>query len=532
MASSRGAKRKIDQENRVFQVRWETDYLFIDFKGKPMCLVCLEILSVMKDFNISRHYNILHKVKYAKYTTAARAAIVADLKSKVQKQRYLFFTRATTTQESALNASDAVALELAKAKKPLSDGKLIKRRAIEMAKAFGDDNLVKNFEVVSLSRHMVIHRVFDIHDHIEGKMKQVMHDCKYFSLALELTDVTDVSQLLIFTRTVDSSFKVHEELLKLVSLHDTTRGTDIFNAVNNVASEYGGFDKLSAVVTDGAPAMQGETHQICRAPSTEGSELPYTVKCNLHLSPQEALCARTLDFIHVMDLVTKITNLIHGGNRSLSHRRFIAFLDEVDAGKHQTVCELYVHMTTFQHKLELFKEGFSSRFLNLTHFPACEEMQKNVPKCEELLHKYKADIEKLQNEFKHHFQDFHDAATNGALRGPPLCCCQQATLRIQGTMRRRIHFGNWYQSPVYPPHPHPPSDFALSMISMFGSTYICESSFSTMKHIKSKERNRLTGDTLFHLMQIGCREFDIDIQSILRINSVIIFVSSIFLKYI
>lgn len=83
-----------------------------------------------------------------------------------------------------------------------------------------------------------------------------MHDCKYFSLALdESTDVTDISQLLIFTRTIDCTFEVHEELLKLVSLHDTTRGTDIFNAVNNVASAYGGFDELSVVVMDGAPVM-------------------------------------------------------------------------------------------------------------------------------------------------------------------------------------------------------------------------------------------------------------------------------------
>lgn len=49
----------------------------------------------------------------------------------------------------------------------------------------------------------------------------------------------------------------------------------------------------------------------------------------IHL--QEALCAKTLNFSHVMDLVTKVTNLIRGGNRSLSHRRFLAFLDEVDA---------------------------------------------------------------------------------------------------------------------------------------------------------------------------------------------------------
>ena len=67
----------------------------------------------------------------------------------------------------------------------------------------------------------------------------------------------DVSQLLIFTRAIDSSFEVHEELLNLVSLHDTTEGKDSFNAVNSVISEHGGFDKLSTVVTDAMPSMQG-----------------------------------------------------------------------------------------------------------------------------------------------------------------------------------------------------------------------------------------------------------------------------------
>ena len=42
--------------------------------------------------------------------------------------------------------SYAVSLELAKAKKPLSDGEIVKVCAVEMAKAFGDDNMVKHFE--------------------------------------------------------------------------------------------------------------------------------------------------------------------------------------------------------------------------------------------------------------------------------------------------------------------------------------------------------------------------------------------------
>ena len=74
------------------------------------------------------------------------------LSSRTSEEKSLF-TKATTTQESSLKASYAVSLELAKAKKPLSDGETVKRCAVEMAKAFGDDNMVKNFETVSLSRH-------------------------------------------------------------------------------------------------------------------------------------------------------------------------------------------------------------------------------------------------------------------------------------------------------------------------------------------------------------------------------------------
>ena len=214
------------------------DYLFTEFKGKPMCLVCLETKSAMKDFNLSRHYNTTHKDKYDKYTGAARATIIADLRGKIHRQQR-FFTKATTTQESSLKASYPVSLELAKAKQPLSDEETVKRCAVEMAKAFGDDNMANNFETVSLSCRTMTRRIFDIHNYVEGKLNQIMRHCKYYALLLgESTDMTDVSQLLIFNRAIDSSFEVHKELLKLVSLHDTIKGKDIFNTVNSVISEH------------------------------------------------------------------------------------------------------------------------------------------------------------------------------------------------------------------------------------------------------------------------------------------------------
>uniref|UniRef100_A0A3B1INU1 DUF4371 domain-containing protein n=1 Tax=Astyanax mexicanus TaxID=7994 RepID=A0A3B1INU1_ASTMX len=415
--------------------KWEEEYLFTEFKGKPMCPVLLGDIICPERLQLKSTLQQMHKVKYEKYTGAARAAVVADLKSKVGKQQH-FFTKATTSQESAITASYDVALELARAKKPLSDGEVVKRCAVKMAKAFGDNNIAKNFETVSLSRRTVTRRIFDIHGHVHVKMKQY--------------SVTDVSQLLVFGEKFATS--------------------DIFNAVTSAVGEYGGFESCQLFVTDGAPAMQGRHRGFAGLLRPKRVNCPI-LHCIIH---QEALCAKTLNFGHVMDLVTKVTNIIRGGNRSLCHRRFITFLDEVDAeygdlqlhtdirwmsrgkclerffalrseipvflensissdtraycvklkdtqflcdmafltdisahlnhlntllqGKDQTVCDLYSHMTAFQCKLGLFIDGFSSPRANLAHFPACDEIRKESPRCEKQIQKYKADLEKLQTQ--------------------------------------------------------------------------------------------------------------------------------------
>jgi len=38
-------------------------------------------------------------------------------------------------------------------------------------------------------------------------------------------------------------------------------------------------------------------------------------------------------------------------------------------------------------------------------------------------------------------------------------------------------------------------DYALKMHSMFQNTYVCESTFSTMKQVKPKNRNKLADET-------------------------------------
>ncbi len=53
-------KRKISEEMRKFQEKWTNDYLFVEVKNKPICLICLESVSAFKEFNIKRHYTSKH----------------------------------------------------------------------------------------------------------------------------------------------------------------------------------------------------------------------------------------------------------------------------------------------------------------------------------------------------------------------------------------------------------------------------------------------------------------------------------------
>jgi hypothetical protein len=55
------------------------------------------------------------------------------------------FSKVAVVQTCSLAASYIAALELATSKKPFSDESLVKKCAIEMAKAFGDSSMAEKF---------------------------------------------------------------------------------------------------------------------------------------------------------------------------------------------------------------------------------------------------------------------------------------------------------------------------------------------------------------------------------------------------
>ncbi|XP_067209977.1 protein FAM200A-like [Linepithema humile] len=162
-----------------------------------------------------------------------------------------------------------------------------------MAKAFNNEKMVEQFKSVRLSRQSVSRRVSVLSSNNKEKLRIMINNCRYFSLCLdESTDISDISQLLIYVRTVQDDFTTNEELLALKPLHDTTKGVDIYAAFMAAVNDYGTnlLKKCSCIVTDGAPAMTGKVNGFVGLLKENGINCP-TLHCIVH---QEALCGKFL----------------------------------------------------------------------------------------------------------------------------------------------------------------------------------------------------------------------------------------------
>lgn len=587
-------RRKVDCENRIFKPEWELDYLFIFNKdSKPQCLICVQVLAVLKEYNLKRHYATHHQNMYEKHSIEARKLLVEQLKTKLNQQQSMY-TKGNKIKESSIIASYTVTYELAKSKKPFTDGNFVKKCAIQMAKAFSQEKIAKEFESVPLSKQTVARRTEDISLQLSQSLKSCIENCSYFSLAIdESTDITDTCQLLIFVKVIQEDFTVIEELLKVCSLHDTCRGTDIFSAVQSAVDEVGGFGKVSAVCTDGCKAFIGSNTGFVGLLKQNKINVP-TLHCIIH---QEALCAKSINLKDTMATVVKITNLIRGGHRSLNHRKFLSFLEEVDSsygdlllyteirwlsrgkclirffelkndiydflrenlpcsidlqralkdinfvhnlayltditqhlnilnlqlqGEKQTIFQMMGYVDGFKKKLNLFRLSLQKN--DLFHFSSCKQLLSEIESAN--FSKYAADIEHLICEFDRRFQDFEMFRPQTELFNNPIKCtveCQPSDLQLELCDLQCDPFLSTVKAlgadfwKLLPNERYPClRKWALKMCSIFGSTYLCETTFSSMKLIKSKTRNRMTDSTLSHTLRIATSKMEVDFKSLVE----------------
>ena len=186
------------------------------------------------------------------------------------------------------------------------------------------------------------------------------------------------------------------------------------------------------------------------------------------------------------------------------------------------VSSLYDHVKAFQRKLELLQKQLKEG--DLAHFMACKKLteeNRNGNEAMKLLRseKYTNLIENVKQEFQRRFCDFQSHEAEFRLFSNPFHChpesaptnMQLKLIELQESSDLKSSFQDLTLDKFYssvPASTYPALlTHASKMASLFGSTYICEKTFSTLNFNKSKWRTALTDKHLQAVLQISTTKY-------------------------
>ncbi|XP_045779766.1 general transcription factor II-I repeat domain-containing protein 2-like [Maniola jurtina] len=339
VSSKSASKRKIADENRSFQEKWEDEFCFISGhkEGTAICLICRETVVGIKRYNLFRHYTS----KHSSFTEAfplesnERKNKVAHLKLSIRRQQNIM-TTAVGQNDAVTKASYQVCNILAKRMKPFTDAELIKECMLTISQTLFQNfsngkQIMAEVKKLTLSESTCRRRVEDISKTMFDAIIQKLKDCKYFSLACDSsTDITSMAQCSLFVRYCTMDGIIEEDFLALITMKGQTRASDYMDVIKDFVEKYDiPVSKLISVCTDGCPSMVGANNGLIALMKREWN-LPnlLPIHCLLH---QETLACQISNnkLKDVMKTVINIINFIRA--RELNHRKFKELLGELQA---------------------------------------------------------------------------------------------------------------------------------------------------------------------------------------------------------
>ncbi|KAJ4920930.1 hypothetical protein JOQ06_016525 [Pogonophryne albipinna] len=193
-------------------------------------------------------------------------------------------------------------------------------------------------------------------------------------------------------------------------------------------------------------------------------------------------------------------------------------------GKNNTVCELMSAVRAFQRKLEVFKSDLQE---GLLYFPKLLEQTKG----ENRPQNHVAFLEKLIENFKIRFDDFRlgkqvllyienpflvrnvrefSAEAQQIFPWASAASLQSELIDLQENLALKeadCDTPTFWTKMVTAANFPLLHKMALHILTMFGSTYRCESAFSTMNMVKNKYRSRLTNEHLHQCVRLAITPF-------------------------
>uniref|UniRef100_A0AAV2L0X9 HAT C-terminal dimerisation domain-containing protein n=1 Tax=Knipowitschia caucasica TaxID=637954 RepID=A0AAV2L0X9_KNICA len=203
-------------------------------------------------------------------------------------------------------------------------------------------------------------------------------------------------------------------------------------------------------------------------------------------------------------------------------------------GKLKMLPDLVQSVFAFVNKLKLFKAHIQKG--DLTHFPTLLKASGQVTSAalNKQRARYAALVENLHESFVSRFRDLQMKrpqitflvdpfnAETDCLKAPLVTDEAAAELEMidlceEDQLKAALREGTieFWKSVPMEKYPNV-KQAALKVLSMFGSTYVCESLFSTLKHVKSKHRSVLTDTHVKELLRVATTEYKPDLKRIVQ----------------
>ena len=183
-------------------------------------------------------------------------------------------------------------------------------------------------------------------------------------------------------------------------------------------------------------------------------------------------------------------------------------------GKDQFVHDMYTNVRAFKSKLTLFSRQISNK--SFTHFPTLA-MQKEATRNAQ---KYSKSLDDLHGEFCRRFCDFEKIEKSLQLVSCPLSRdpetapqeLQLEPIDLQSDSVSKEKFNSlklndFYASLNEATFPNL-RRMAQKMLTLFGSTYVCEQTFSITNINKARHRSKLTDQHLESILRIATNKYN------------------------
>ena len=202
-------------------------------------------------------------------------------------------------------------------------------------------------------------------------------------------------------------------------------------------------------------------------------------------------------------------------------------------GQNALISQLYSYIKVFRTKLLLFQTHLSQTQPNTTHFQCLQEIMTCFPahNISAQMRRYAANISSLTEEFQQRFRDFATIEKEITLFSSPVSVdhndvpahLQLELIELQCDTECRSRYQqlplvNFYQQ-LDKDRFQEIRTFAKKMLSLFGSIYLCEKTFSVMNMNKNRVRTILSDSHLPDILCIKTAAFEPDLPHLLQSRS-------------